>query len=121
MPMSAHCDRHEPIVIGEMFMVSIGVSYQSKLPASGSVDRVQVAWLPALIEPRFQRAIQSQYREPSLAGHSRYQLDSLPAGGSGPNQTVVLPSALVWTVPLWLLTLGNGVPGVCSSDRVCGS
>ena len=57
MPMSAHCDRHEPIVIGEMFMVSIGVSYQSKLPASGSVDRVQVAWLPALIEPRFQRAI----------------------------------------------------------------
>ena len=49
------------------------------------------------------------------------QMDSCPAGGSGENQTVVLPSALVWTAPLWLLTLGNAVLGVCSRDRVWGS
>lgn len=48
------------------------------------------------------------------------QLEAFPGGGSGPKM-VVLPSALVTMSPLWLLTLGNGVPGVGSSDRVCGS
>ena len=48
-----------------------------------------------------------------LPGTVGTQLDAFPGGGSGPNQTDTLPSSFACTSPLWLLTLGWALVGVC--------
>ena len=43
-----------------------------------SLERNQVTWLPAFVEPGIQRPIQAQDREPALSRHRGYPVRRLP-------------------------------------------